>query len=569
MKFTPEVYSLRRRLSEKSIYAFAKNYLSHHLVLTPSDAHHAIYAQLADIMERRDKRLAIAAPRGFGKSTLITLIYIIYVICYLKERYVLILSDTASQAEQILENIKKELTENEELRKDFPEVFEKEGRPKPPRWSQNQIETQNGIKIQALGSGQKPRGRRYGKYRPTLVIADDIETAENVATEESRDKIKRWFTSTVLMLGDENTNYVFLGTLYHPNCLLAEYLSPNFNLDWIKMTFKVIVSDSNHPELWSRWSEIYNNRQEYEGKRGKEGARNFYMANKELMEEGVILLWSKKWSYYELKVRLEEDRVSFYCELQNEPYDPRTAIYNIDKFHYIEKRWESVATFLTERQPWLEFYMSCDPCMGASVSKGDYAAVIVIARDCETGILYVVEADVRRITPQETTASIVNLCGIYRPRVLIIETNGFQKIMQDDLENEFRLQGIYVPVQSLNHGSSSHKDKRIHSLEPLINRGTIQFSVTHQRLLSQFRNFPNGPDDGPDALEMVVSNVDPTPIGIGGMACVPMNSVQSHVLSGIQEVKGHFMQVHNNWNNGADPNEPPLITSNKGPIIQF
>lgn len=550
-KFRNEISSFRRKQAEKSLYAFAKYYLPHHLKLNPSDAHQEIYALLTEIMVQRGKKVAIAAPRGFGKSTLVTLFCVIYGVCYLKEPYIMILSDTASQAELILENIKKELTENEKLRMDFPEVFEKNGRPKPPRWSQDQIETLNGVKIQALGRGQKPRGRKHGIYRPTFVIADDVETMDNVATEQSRDKTKNWYTNTVLMLGDENTNYVFLGTLYHPLCLLGEYLSPNFNLEWVKKTYKVILSDSKHPELWAQWSDIYNNRKEHNGKRGLVGAKNFYTDHKELMDEGVVLLWSEKWSYYDLKILLEENSLSFYCELQNEPYDPKTAIYNIDKFHYIEKQYGSIAAFLAERQAWLEFYIGCDPCMGMSVTKGDYAAIIVMARDRETNILYIIEADIRRISPQETITRIVDLCSAYKPVTCFIETNNFQKLMQDNLESELYSRSIYTPVQGITNGSNSNKANRIHALEPLINKGMIWFSLSFKKLLDQFRSFPNGQhDDGPDTVELMASNIQSLPTGNNGISCIKMGSIQSNVLNGVPDLRpDSFPHVHNNREN--------------------
>jgi len=93
---------------------------------------------------------------------MITLIYLIYSICYAKERFIVIISHTASQAQKTLENIRKELTENEKLREDFPEIFESDGRPKPPRWTQDDIVTRNNIEILALGYNQKIRGRRHG-----------------------------------------------------------------------------------------------------------------------------------------------------------------------------------------------------------------------------------------------------------------------------------------------------------------------------------------------------------------------------------------------------------------------
>lgn len=535
-KYLNEITLLRRRQAEKTLYAFAKYYMPYYLKLNPSKAHHEIYDLLADIMAHRGKRVAIAAPRGFGKSTMITLIYIIYAICYQKESFIAILSDTADQAIQILDNIKKELTENEKLRLDFPEVFEKDGKPKPPRWTKEQIETLNGIKIHCFGRGQKIRGRKYGKDRPTLIIADDIETSDNVSSEQSRSKIKEWFTKSVLMAGDEKTNFIFLGTLYHPLCLLKEYLNPDLNLEWIKKTYKVIISHPKHLNLWLEWSEIYNGRKDFEGKRGIKAAKCYYKINKEAMGEGVELLWPGKWSYYELKVLCEENFISFCCELQNEPLDPKTQIFNLEKFHHFDKTYGSLDNLFSARSGWLEFYGGCDPCTGNDMARGDYAAIIIIARDREDGKLYVVEADICRRSPQETIARIVEYCRLYRPRTFFVETNNFQKLMRDDLEKELYGNGIYTPVIGI--VNTGDKVKRIHSLEPLVNKGTIQLMTSQKILLDQFMYFPNGEhDDGLDALEMIVSNIDNTPSGPSGVSHIKINLPQSPVLGGVPDLR--------------------------------
>ena len=536
-KFLNEIISLRRKQAEKSLFAFAKCYMPHYLKLNPSKAHHEVYDLLTNIMAHRGNRMAVAAPRGFGKSTLITLFYIVYAICYCRERFIVILSDTASQAEQILENIKKELTESEKIRTDFPEVFEKEGRPKPPRWRRDQIETLNGVKVIALGSGQKIRGRKFGKDRPTLVVADDIETSDNVSSEQSRSKIKEWFTKSVIMAGDEETNFIFLGTLYHPLCLLKEYLNPELNLEWIKKTYKAILSHPKHLNLWLEWSEIYNGRKGFKGKRGTKAAKAYYSAQKEVMNEGVELLWPEKWSYYDLMVLREENFISFCCELQNEPLDPKMQIFKIEKFHYFDKTYGSIENLLNPhsgRQ--FEFHGSCDPCTGHDMTRGDYAAIIIVARNCQDGTLYVVEADICRRSPQETIERIIEYCRIYRPRSFFVETNNFQKLMKDDLEKELCREGIYTPV--LGVINTGNKEKRIHSLEPWVNKGVIQFMTSQKILLDQFMYFPNGEhDDALDALEIVVSNIADTPSGPGGTLCIKLNSGQSDVLRDIPDLR--------------------------------
>src|SRR3989338_5944039 len=89
---------LRRQQAEKSLYAFAVTYLSHHLKHEPSLAHREVYDILKCAFEKPGMKFALAAPRKFGKSTMLTLIAVLYSICYKKDQFIVILSETKGQA---------------------------------------------------------------------------------------------------------------------------------------------------------------------------------------------------------------------------------------------------------------------------------------------------------------------------------------------------------------------------------------------------------------------------------------------------------------------------------------
>ena len=110
----------------------------------------------------------------------------------------MIISYTASQAQKTLENIRKELTENENLRQDFPEIFESDGRPKPPRWTQSDIVTRNDIEILALGYNQNNSRKKTWSRSSWLIILDDIEPDDGWSSPEMADKMKQWLTRLFL-----------------------------------------------------------------------------------------------------------------------------------------------------------------------------------------------------------------------------------------------------------------------------------------------------------------------------------------------------------------------------------
>lgn len=493
--------TLRREAAKKSLLAFAQLYLPHHLKYKPSAAHMEIYDLLLDASTNRGKKIAVAAPRGFGKSTQITLILVLYGICYGLEKFIIIISDTASQAWQILENIKLELTQNEKLMLDFPEIFERNGSPKPPRWTQYEIETLNKIKILVLGSGQRIRGRRFGVYRPTFVVADDIESADNTASSELREKTKDWYNKAILKVGSEETNYILLGTLCHPQCLLSQYLDPNANHAWLKKKYKAIISDATDSVMWERCLNIYNNRDSFEGKQGLDGARMFYEANKTPMLEGVELLWPERWNYFDLRILQEEDPISFSSEYQNNPLDPRTQIFIMEELHIWTDSYKSLEELLRHIGGNVVYYMACDPSTGKDTARGDYSAIIIIALDLTTKIKYVIIADIKRRSIDQMIEDMLAYAVRFKFRKVAVESNQFQELVTKKLEEESLNRGIHMPLEHVEN--TSDKIQRIQALQPYTKNGTLQFDRSHKLLMEQLTYFPKEKyDDGPDALEM-------------------------------------------------------------------
>ncbi|MBF0571718.1 MAG: phage terminase large subunit [Candidatus Omnitrophica bacterium] len=494
---------IRRMAGETSLLAFAQLYLLHHLKYKPSPAHREIYDLLFDVLKIRGKKIAIAAPRGFGKSTLISLIYILYCICYSKEKFIVIFSDTTAQVEKLMENIKAELSENEKLRQDFPEVFEKDGRPKPPRWTKDEIQTLNKIKIMALGWRQNPRGLKFGVHRPTLAIIDDLETLANTETAESREKIKDWYTKSILKLGQEGTNFILLGTVCHPQSLLSYYLDPKTQ-GWEKRMYSAIISDATDPIPWVYCLDVYNHRDSFKDQQGVEAARKLYESRKTEMLKGVELLWPDRYDYFDLRIEQDNDPVSFASEYQNNPIDRGSLIFNMDEATYWNKEYKSLDDILKRLGRDVGFYMSCDPSLGKDTVRGDYSAIIIIAMDLKTRIKYVIIADIKRRTPDETIQDILNYAQRFRFRKIGIESNGFQELIIKELEKESLKQGIYMPLEYIENGPADKKIQRVQTLQPFIKNGTLQFDKNHKLLIDQLTYFPKAKyDDGPDALEMV------------------------------------------------------------------
>ncbi len=500
------ITAIRRRMGAGNPLHFASVYLPHCLTAAPSPMHEEICVLLAAASTNRGRRIAIAAPRGHAKSTIVSLAYTLWSICYRRERYVTLISETSDQASQHLSHIKHELESNLCLRADFPQACEIPGaKPAPERWRQNEIITRNEVMVTALGSTKRMRGRRNAQNRPSLVILDDVESEQNVESPEQRRKLRTWFERTVLKAGDARTNFIVVGTILHYDSMLAALVDPLKSPGWTGKVYRAITSWANRQDLWGAWEAIYSYRGKHDGEEGPDAARKFFDANSEAMLEGAAILWPGREDYYRLmEIRLTEGVASFDSEMQNDPVDPENCLFREGEMQFWDDRWGSDSELLASLEGKHEIIGACDPSLGRAGRRGDFTAIVSVLRDTESGRLYVLDADIRKQTPDAALDAILEYHRIREYDGFAFEGNQFQELMRQDLERRALARGLVLDVTDIKH--TADKVARIQALQPLVRSGNLCFSRRHRVLLEQLRQFPRAAhDDGPDALEMAVS----------------------------------------------------------------
>ena len=432
-------------------------------------------------------RRAVAAPRGHAKSTNLTFKGTMHSTLYGYKHYPIIISDSSEQAEGFLDNIRVEFEENTAILEDFGSLA-------GSVWRSNVLVTKTNIKIEAIGSGKKIRGRKHRNWRPDLIILDDVENDENVRTPEQRKKLKDWFDKAVSKSGDDYTDIVYIGTLLHYDSLLAKTLT---NPAYRSIKYKAVIQFSQADDLWQQWESIFtdlsNDDRESE-------ALAFFQAHKEAMLEGTQVLWEEKLSYYDLMVmRVSEGEASFNSEEQNEPINPDDCLFMEEWFEYYN---EAEINF---RDPVFDFFGFIDPSLGKT-KRSDFSAIVTLAKHKGSGYMYVVDADIERRHPDRIIADVLAKERWLRAsfghgyRKLGAETNQFQWFLKEELAKASAKAGLYLPIEEVQQ--TSDKVMRIQTLQPDVKNKYIKFNRRHKRLLEQLTQFPMGAhDDGPDALE--------------------------------------------------------------------
>lgn len=494
---------LRRKLGARNLEFFGRAYLPHYFVRATPDFHRELDALwmegvckgiIPDTKENCRKiarapgnRRATAAPRGHAKSTTFTFKGTLHASCYGYKHYPIILSDSSDQATSFLDGIRVEIEENEAIREDFGEL-------KGRVWKTEVLITSTGIKIEAIGSGKKIRGRKHKNWRPDLLVLDDIENDEMVRTPEQRRKLADWFWKAVSKAGDTYTDIIYIGTLLHYDSLLANILK---NPGYKSRKYQAVIRFAERMDLWDQWIKIYT---DLDNGAREENARQFFEDHKDEMLQGTQVLWEAKLSYYDLMViKVSEGEASFNSELQNEPINPDDCLFSEEWLDYYN---EAELDFKEKRYIFIGFV---DPSLGKN-KKADTSAIITLAQDRKTGYMYVLVADIERRKPDRIIRDVIDLEKRLRRdygrgfKKLGCETNQFQAFFKDQMAVASAREGIYLPLEEVNQ--KSDKVMRIETLQPDIKNGYIKFNRRHKKFLEQLLQFPMAAhDDGPDALE--------------------------------------------------------------------
>ncbi len=471
------------------------------------DFHREISVIMDDVSNvNTNDKVAVAAPRSHAKSTYLSKAFPLREIVYRKRKYEIIISETPAVSSGNLDWISMQLKHNEKLRRDFGPLLSPKQQENPKDNSSEFIAwepTDGGIpkmltKVEAASTGQALRGRNWNGVRPDLIVCDDLEDIKsNAATPELRQKMRDWFAQTVVPLGDpkgKRTAFVYMGTTVHHEALLVNVLYKRS--DFKSRVYRAVIEWPERMDLWEACRLVYTDR---DNPSRAADAKALYELNREEMDRGATVLWPEAQPLWKLMTwKWDNGTKAFNTEYMNNPVDVESMIFNPERFAYWDREDRD---FLTSDY---DIYLGIDFAMGKT--RGDYSAVVTIARHKQSGTKYVVDAYGERVKPDEFMRVIVDKTLKYQPTAIAAEAQAAQEFFVQKLKEALRAAGYPAQTRVKEIYQRSRKDLRIEALLPDIESGAIQFSRKHSLLLEQFELYGSGShDDLPDALEMAVS----------------------------------------------------------------
>jgi len=414
-------------------------------------------------------KVAIAAPRRHAKSTAITLSYVLACVLFRNRSYVLIISDTITQATQFLNDIKQQLYDNEKIRSLFKiKDFEKD--------TEDDIivsfEDGEKFRISAKGSEQKMRGLKWDNKRPDLIVGDDLENDEIVLNVERRNKFKRWFYGAVIPCLSTRGVIRIVGTILHEDSFLNN-LMPS---EWDKRTVITDLKTYRSSPRRGEWLSV------------KYRAHN---------DDFTKFLWpshyTKEWYISTKQDYIDRGLPDVYSqEYLNIPIDESVAYF---------KRTDFISETVEDKKSRLNYYISVDLAISEK-ETADYSVFLVAGVD-ENKVLHVKNIIRERLDGREIVDTILSLQRIYNPEAIGIEEMQVSKSIGPFLREEMIRTGVYPSILPLKHNG---KDKiaRAKSIQARCRAKSVKFdksSEWYPIFEDECTKFPRGTkDDQVDAF---------------------------------------------------------------------
>lgn len=421
-----------------------------------------------------DKYVAIAAPRGHAKSTAVSLSYLLGCVLFREHDFVVLISDTETQAIQFLNDIKVELVENENIRtlfdvKEFVKDNEKDlictiG---PDNYQ---------FRIIVKSSGTPLRGLKWRNKRPNLIIGDDLENDEIVMNQERREKFRNWVFAAVLPCLSDYGKIRIVGTILHFDSFLYR-LMPQVSGEGSEHTRRVglMYTSTIKPAGW----------------------RSVLFRAHTEMDDFSEILWPEKFS----KERLQYIRSLYTSQGYPEGYSQEYLNYPLDNSTAFFRRLDLVPMTDEDYKKPKVYYASADLAISLK-QKADYSVFLVGGVD-EDGVLHIVNVVRQRMDSREIMDTMFQLQSIYKPDVFLIESGHIEKSIMPLLVAEMGTKGrdfINVwPVQAI-----IDKRSRARPIQGRIRMGGVRFDTkaswwsTFEEELLRFDKAPH--DDQVDAL---------------------------------------------------------------------
>lgn len=453
---TPEDLRLIREEAEGSLYFFAKAILGY------EDFVPHIHGPICTLLEQYESnpRLRILLPRGWFKTTLVSIAYPMWRVIRDPNITILIAQNTYKNALAKLAAIDNHFRKNGLFRALWPELLPD----KSCTWRSDAmcVRRQSSVPeatFECAGVKTQVVSRHYDIIIEDDTVAPDLDELgeENLApTKDDIEQAIGWHKLvTPLLVHPMKSQNIVVGTRWFERDLLS----------WV---------EENEPSF-----------------------KSYVRAAREtngLPDEDGDPAWPERFSLDVLaSIKAALGPYMYSCLYLNKPVVSADMTFRPEWFQYYD----------TEPQDTIR-YTTVDLATDPEHLKGkvqDYNVVMTCSKSLITGCVFVLAYDRFRGNPGEVIDAVFKHVRLYKPIKVGVETVAYQQTMLYWLKEKMKDQNCWFQVEALT--SRTSKAQRIIGLQPLVHAGVLKFKPWMKVLVSELTTFPHGAfDDLADCLSM-------------------------------------------------------------------
>ena len=429
-----------------------------------------VHGKIFDLIDGPSQKVAIAAPRGWGKTSIIALAFMARWILFRHTGFICYINKSHDAASLQTENLLRELVTNKEIKAFFGSLKSREVKNSEfeETFSKKAWVAYDTL-VWPRGAGQQVRGVLFKNDRPGLIVIDDLEDPEKINNDEIRAAWWQWLYADVIKavprIGPmaKKWKIVYIDTLKHEDSVLQKLLdSPEWD------SVRLEACDDNF-----------------------ESSAPDFMSNADIAKE-----WQQHVDAGQTDV--------FFRELRNLPISTKDSTFQRDYFRYynlppsrgLGTNDINLLDMDVQHNKSLESVIIVDPAKTAKMHSAD-SAIVCVGIDLSSAKLFLREAISGKFYPDELYDEMFKLGQMTGSRVIGIETTGLEEFIKQPIKNEMFRRGTFFELIWLKArgGEKGEKGKalRVKELVPYYRGGYIYHnasSVGVQKLEQQLLMFP-------------------------------------------------------------------------------
>lgn len=454
---------------------------------------------IESVFVHKNRKTIIEAHRESAKSVLMNIFTPIHKLATGDLTGMILASENFDKAKNLIKDVEAQLRFNKRLINDFGDqgVI--------GSWLQGYFQTKQGIGFWAFGLGQNPAGVREGFQRPNLGIVDDADSFDKSRNPKWPGEKADWINGEFMgCLAKDDRTFLYGNNRVHKAGLTAHMVGD--------------IGDDQEPDPNIKHIKVYLTEDPKTHKAIYPEGRTYEEILKNLKDQGAVPAWKQ---YYSL-----ED-----CAKKIVDYGVRNALRQLYHKHIIEGN-----TFDDDNMPWIDplplssydaIVDYCDPAFGES-GKGSYKGIVRVGKIGlhyhilmvwlkQLGSWWNIQYDWATEIEKGQRVPLNNQVGT-RLKVKIFQSwTECNELQKTELRKTYKIANLDRKVAWFPRYDNDHKgDKiaRIESLEQIFNEGYVHFSSALRKdadmttLRDQFKGFPDGFIDGPDAFHGARTKLD-------------------------------------------------------------